>query len=639
MSEHDRWASRMGLVLAMAGNAVGLGNFLRFPRLAAQYGGGAFLIPYLIALVLLGIPLMWVEWTVGRYGGQFGNRSAPGIFARLWQSNWSKYLGSLGISLPLLFTVFYTYIESWTLAYACFSCTGSYMEKDPERARREIPVAIEGVTPEDLQAMWAVQTLIAQSDANQDGQLSRAEWTDPNRPFEQLDTDADGVLTASEVRAGAALEKVDVAGSFLLSRSAWTGTGEAFELLDVNADGQLDESEVQRVMKPLAGAHTNRFLQDYQGVSEPEQRTYFHSLGWAIGFWVVTVLINTWVISRGISGGIERLAKVAMPLLFVFAFILAIRVLTLGTPDPNYPDHSVWVGLNYIWEPNFAALTDFDVWLAAAGQIFFTLSIGTGAILCYASYIRPQDDCILTGLTTSATNEFAEVVLGATIAIPIAVATFGLANTRVIAGQGSFDLAFVAMPIIFEQMPAGRLFGALWFALLFFAGVTSSVALCQPLVAFLQEAFLISRRRAALCCGAAMIVLGLPMVLWLKAGYLDQYDFWVGTFGLVIFSLVEVLLFAWVFGGENMWQEIRRNADIQVPRVFYYVIRYVVPLVLIWLLAGWCCQNFHAVILLKGAKPETVPYIWLSRATILAVVVATAVLVAVGRRWKRSLSA
>jgi len=279
------------------------------------------------------------------------------------------------------------------------------------------------------------------------------------------------------------------------------------------------------------------------------------------------------------------------------------------------------------------------VWLAAAGQIFFTLSIGTGAILCYASYLRPQDDCILTGLTTSATNEFAEVVLGGTIAIPIAVATFGLTNTRVIAGQGSFDLGFVAMPIIFEQMPAGKLFGTLWFALLFFAGVTSSVALCQPLVAFLQEAFAVSRRVAALVCGAAMIVLGLPIVLWLKAGYLDQYDFWVGTFGLVVFSLVEVVLFAWLFGGANMWQEVRRDADLQVPRIFYYIIRYVVPLLLIGLLAGWCYQSLHDVVLLKGAKPENVPYIWLSRATILAVIVATTVLVAAGRRWKRSLPA
>ena len=74
----EGWGSRVGLVLAMAGNAVGLGNFLRFPAQAAQNGGGAFLIPYLVSFVLMGIPLLWVEWAIGRHGGQFGHHSAPG---------------------------------------------------------------------------------------------------------------------------------------------------------------------------------------------------------------------------------------------------------------------------------------------------------------------------------------------------------------------------------------------------------------------------------------------------------------------------------------------------------------------------------------------------------------------------------
>ncbi len=638
MVERDRWASRMGLVLAMAGNAIGLGNFLRFPRLATEYGGGAFLIPYLVALLFLGIPLMWAEWTIGRYGGQFGNTSAPGIFAHLWRSPLAKYLGALGIALPLLFTVFYTYIESWTLAYACFSCTGSYMEKDLEKARREIPASIEGVTPDELKRMCAVQLLLDQHDADRNGRLSEAEWAGPT-PFETLDANRDGQLDAREIQADRTLKRHDVTDDMRLLRVAWTGPEEAFDQLDVDVDGRLDATELLQIVKPLERAHTNQFLKDFQGKSAPASRTYFHSLSWAIGFWLVTIAINTWVISRGISGGIEKLALVAMPLLFLFAIILVIRVLTLGTPDPAKPDHSVWVGLNFVWEPNFGRLTDFSVWLAAAGQIFFTLSIGTGAILCYASYLRTQDDCVLTGLTTSATNEFAEIVLGGTIAIPIAVATFGLTNTQVIAGQGAFDLGFVAMPIIFEQMPAGRLFGTLWFGLLFIAGVTSSVALCQPLVAFLQESYEISRRKAALVCGGAMIALGLPIVLWLKAGYLDQYDFWVGTVGLVVFSLVEVILFAWMFGGGNMWSEIQRDADLRVPRVFYYIIRYVVPLMLAGLLVGWCYQNFYDVVLLREVPRENVPYVWLSRATILAVILATVILVAAGRRWKRSLPA
>ena len=78
MSHHkESWGSRVGLVLAMAGNAVGLGNFLRFPAQAVQNGGGAFIIPYLVSFLLMGIPLLWVEWAIGRHGGKYGHHSTP----------------------------------------------------------------------------------------------------------------------------------------------------------------------------------------------------------------------------------------------------------------------------------------------------------------------------------------------------------------------------------------------------------------------------------------------------------------------------------------------------------------------------------------------------------------------------------
>src|SRR3989338_10582776 len=78
-SHRQRWSSRLGIILAVAGSAVGLGNFLRFPAKAALYGGGAFMIPYFCALFLLGIPLMWVEWTLGRMGGVAGHGTAAAI--------------------------------------------------------------------------------------------------------------------------------------------------------------------------------------------------------------------------------------------------------------------------------------------------------------------------------------------------------------------------------------------------------------------------------------------------------------------------------------------------------------------------------------------------------------------------------
>jgi SNF family Na+-dependent transporter len=92
--------------------------------------------------------------------------------------------------------------------------------------------------------------------------------------------------------------------------------------------------------------------------------------------------------------------------------ILVVRAWTIGTPDPAKPENSFINGLGYLWNPNFSQIANANAWLAAAGQIFFTLSIGTGSVLTYASYLKQGDDIALTGLTTSITNEFAEVIFG-----------------------------------------------------------------------------------------------------------------------------------------------------------------------------------------------------------------------------------
>ena len=372
MSEnHERevWESRFGLIMAMAGNAIGLGNFLRFPVQAASNGGGAFMIPYFIAFLLVGIPMMWVEWSVGRFGGKKGHGTTPGIFFHLWDHPVAKYIGVLGIAIPAAFAVYYSYIQSWTLAYSYFSLTGSYF----------------GITSQD-----------------------------------------DMVL----------------------------------------------------------------FLSSFQGTTTSQ---FFSGLGTAYVFFLINLFIVTWVLARGVVRGIETLAKYAMPLLFIFALVLVVRVFTLGTPDPSMPDRSVMAGFAFIWNPDLSQLTNSSVWLAAAGQIFFSLGIGIGSMQTYASYLRAKEDVALTGLTTSMSNGFAEVVLGSSIAIPVAVAFFGITTTQTIAGGGPYDLGFASMPLIFQRLPLGQLFGMLWFGLLFFAGITSTVALTQTTMAFFQDEMEIGR--------------------------------------------------------------------------------------------------------------------------------------------------
>lgn len=122
--KRENWGSKLGVILAVAGSAVGLGNFLVFPGRVVANGGGAFLIPYFIAFVLIGIPLAWMEWSMGRMGGRQGHGSGPGVLNAIIKKPWAKYLGSLGVVGPLLIFFLYIFLESWILGYVWYSLTG-----------------------------------------------------------------------------------------------------------------------------------------------------------------------------------------------------------------------------------------------------------------------------------------------------------------------------------------------------------------------------------------------------------------------------------------------------------------------------------------------------------------------------------
>jgi NSS family neurotransmitter:Na+ symporter len=510
---HERWSTRIGLILAMAGNAVGLGNFLRFPRQAVVNGGGAFMISYFIALLLLGIPLMWVEWGLGRHGGRFRKGHMPGMFAAIWKHPAAKYCGVVGLAVPLVVMIYYTYIESWTLAYTFFSLTGDY---------------------------WGLHT--------------------------------------------------------------------------------------QEAMVA--------YLQSFQGVGTGAR---VHAAWVPFFFFTITLAINLWIVSRGVSGGIERLARIGMPVLFLFAIVLAVVVM-LQPPGPS--GASPVQGLQFIYAPDFARLDDASVWLAAAGQIFFTLSVGMGTLQAYASYLSRRDDLVVNGVATAATNETAEVVLGGTIAIPAAVTFFGVSGAIAIAQSGSFNLGFATMPVVFQQLPAGHLLGAMWFGLLFFAGITSSVAMLTPIVAFFREEFGWRRESVVWTFGAITFALGLLHIVWLEHGFLDEWDYWAGTFGLVVVAVIETVVFMWVFRPERAWSSIHDGADARIPRVFLFVMTYITPAYLFVILGWWAVTDALPILAFDKAAsggdvaPTAVPYVLAARGIIVALVVAFLFLIRLA--WKRN---
>jgi len=510
----EAWGSRIGLILAMAGNAVGLGNFLRFPSQAAQNGGGSFMIAYFIAFFLLGIPLMWIEWGVGRHAGRYRKGHVPGMFAALWKHPAAKYLGVVGMIIPLVVLIYYSYLASWTLAFAVFSAIKDY---------------------------WGYET-----------------------------------------------------------QEAMIG-----------------------------------YLRSYQAIGDSS----VHGIGKPFLFYFITLFLTIWVVSRGISAGIEKLAKIGMPILFAFAIFLAIAIFML---PPGADGSTARDGFNFIFNPDLSLLKSPKTWLAAAGQIFFTLSVGMGTLQAYASYLSKKDDIVLSGIATAATNETAEVVLSASIAIPAAVVFFGTAGAVAVAQSGSFNLGFAAMPVVFQKMGTlGPLLGVMWFGLLFFAAITSSVAMATPILAFFREEFGVQREKAAWILGAIALAFGLLTIVWFEHGMLDEWDYWAGTFGLVVFATIETILFMWVFKPDNAWESLHEGADIRIPRFFKFVMTYITPLYLLILLTWWGVQEAWPLLTLApyaDGTPrypaESVPYVHASRAIIVGFAVIAVFLVRAA--WKRN---
>ncbi|CAA6697560.1 MULTISPECIES: sodium-dependent transporter [unclassified Lentimonas] len=507
----ESWSSRLGVILAVAGSAVGLGNFLRFPGQAAEYGGGAFMLAYFISFIIIGLPICWAEWTMGRMGGQGGFNSTPGIFNYITRNPAFKYIGIIGVLIPVIIYMYYVYIEAWCLGYAV---------------------------------------------------------------------------------------------NFLVSDMSFSAVSESSD-----------------------------FWGGFIGVQENGS-----ALGFGlkqVGFYLILVFIlNFILIYRGLSKGIELFCKFAMPTLAIIAVIILVRVLTLGTPNPELPHRNVSNGLGFMWNPvkNVVEIKDESgnwvkdheivdqeklnaalataqktgttrvtritvtqqlmnpqLWLAAAGQIFFSLSVGFGVIITYSSYLTKKDDVILSGLAAASANEFFEVGLGGLITLPAAVTFLGVAG---VAGMGTFGLGFNVLPMVFANMPLGGLFGALFFFLLFLAAVTSSLSMLQPGISFLEEALKINRKQSVVLLGMITVV-GCGFVVYFSEGVkaLDTMDFWIGTFLIFVLSTVQIIIFGWILGIEKGFELAHQGSAIRIPSAFKFIMKYVSPLFLIVIFAMWIATN------------------------------------------------
>ncbi len=572
MNKKENWSSHFGVILAVAGSAVGLGNFLKFPGQVASYGGAAFMIAYVASFFLLGMPISIVEWTIGRNGGHKGFNSPPGLLAQICPWKHAKYVGLMGVMLTIIVYCYYVYIESWCAGYALNFALGSF--------------------------------------------------------------------------------------NF----------------------GDISES----------GKYFDKFIG-----SDKDGSALVFGLDGVLVFFCFSYILNFWLIYRGVSKGIEMFCKVAMPTLLILALILVLRVMTLGNVVAEYPERNVAQGMGFMWNPTKLTLqektpsgewTDLNrivgeielsranlkiaesakdpqnaqlrvkesgileqllnpsIWIAAAGQVFFSLTVGFGSIMTYASYLRKRDDVVLSSLTSASANEFCEVCLGGLITVPAAVAFFGVSGA-IGAGLSLFDLGFRVLPLFFGHIEFGAFFGFLFFALLYLAAITSSLSMLQPGIAFIEEAMNLGRKMSVLIMGLiTFFISGFVMYFSQDLKAMDTFDFWIGQVAVYLFAMAQVCIFAWVLGADKGVKMANYSSLIKLPRGFAFVIKYITPLFLITVFITWIVKETfdlgdgssrYITDIFGNAKGEVNHVAWLCIIIIAALFLFLATILATSKKYKK----
>ena len=400
------FSSRWAFLFAAIGSAVGLGNIWRFPYVAYDNGGGAFLIPYLIALLTAGIPLLFLDYALGhRYRG-----SAPLVFRRI--KSWAEPVGWIQVGVAFFITIYYAAIIGWAGLYAVKSFT-------------------------------------------------KAWGSDPDSYF---------------------------FGEFL----------------------QFDE--------------TATFSTDFV----PQI-----ALALAI-VWIAAIV----VLAIGVDKGIGKVSTFFIPILVVLFLIVVVQAVLLP---------GAATGLDALFTPDWGALTNPTVWVAAYGQIFFSLSVGFGIMLTYSSYLRPRSNLTGTGLTTAFANSSFEVLAG--IGVFAALGFMAVQQSVAVdeVATSGIGLAFVAFPAIINEMAFGPAFGFLFFASLTIAGFTSLFSLMEVVVSAIKDKFNLPRKSVAIGIGTLMALLSLGLFSTTSGLMaLDVMDKFTNNVGIVAIALISVIILDWI---------------------------------------------------------------------------------------------
>lgn len=321
-------------------------------------------------------------------------------------------------------------------------------------------------------------------------------------------------------------------------------------------------------------------------------------------------LIIVWVIVlavliRGVKRGIEIANRIMIPTLVVVFLIIVIRAVTLP---------GALTGLNAFFEPNFKEILNPEVWVAAYGQIFFSLSIAFAIMITYSSYLPKKSDITNNAFITGFSNSGFELLAGIGVfaVLGFMATSQGVGIDEVVAG--GVGLAFVVFPAIINEFPAfNELFGLLFFLSLVLAGLTSLISIIETYVAGLSEKFNISRTKAVLFGGGVAAIVSLVFATNGGMYFLDAADYFINQFGVAALGLVEVILIAWILRKLGTFKtHANEISDIQLGSWWTISLGVITPIVL-----GYMMIDLLRLNLTRGFDTDTGNYEGYSNAFIM----------------------
>ncbi len=308
-----------------------------------------------------------------------------------------------------------------------------------------------------------------------------------------------------------------------------------------------------------------------------EQYAQFTASPWPIVYTLIFILLTHFIIARGVEKGIEKASNIMMPILFIILVFMAFRVAFMPGAAQGY---------RFFLTPDFAQAFSADTLFTAAGQAFFSLSVGMGCMVTYASYFNEKTNLIGTSLSVSLLTLFVATLAG--LVIFPAVFSAGLEPT-----EGP-SLIFITLPEIFKDMPLATIWSAIFFILIALAALTSTISFHEVITAYLAEEHKMSRKAATYTTTAITIVLSLiTLLVTFNFNFLgkqftstfDIYDYGSANILLPLGGLFTCIFVGWVMKPQFFREEITNYGKLSgkiVPFLFILV-RYIAPILILYI--------------------------------------------------------